>query len=90
MVVLDQAVLPGGCLSDVTIVTRKHRLPLRISSRPLSIAAKVALDQFVFAPFAVGLFFSCTTLMEGKGADDVRAKLDKVCIPGASHRVYVY
>ncbi|KAG8721785.1 Protein required for ethanol metabolism [Ceratobasidium sp. 395] len=36
----------------------------------------VALDQFVFAPFAIALFFGCTTLMEGKSVEDVKRKLD--------------
>ncbi|KAG9094238.1 Protein required for ethanol metabolism [Ceratobasidium sp. 370] len=37
---------------------------------------KVALDQFAFAPFAIALFFGCTTLMEGKSIEDVRRKLN--------------
>ncbi|CAE6431126.1 unnamed protein product [Rhizoctonia solani] len=37
---------------------------------------KVALDQFAFAPIAVGLFFTCTGLMEGKSVEQVKKKLD--------------
>ncbi|KEP47051.1 putative integral membrane protein, Mpv17/pmp22 family protein [Rhizoctonia solani 123E] len=37
---------------------------------------RVALDQFAFAPIAVGLFFTCTGLMEGKSIEQVKKKLD--------------
>ncbi|KAB5592976.1 integral membrane protein, Mpv17/pmp22 family protein [Ceratobasidium theobromae] len=45
---------------------------------PLSHPAQVGLDQFAFAPIAVGLFFTCTSLMEGKSLADVKKKLDQV------------
>ncbi|KAG8739851.1 Protein required for ethanol metabolism [Ceratobasidium sp. 414] len=38
--------------------------------------SQVALDQFAFAPFAIALFFGCTTLMEGKSIEDVKRKLN--------------
>ncbi|ELU42903.1 hypothetical protein AG1IA_03067 [Rhizoctonia solani AG-1 IA] len=39
---------------------------------------QVGLDQFAFAPVAVGLFFSCTGLMEGKSVEQVKQKLNSV------------
>ncbi|KAG8950139.1 Protein required for ethanol metabolism [Tulasnella sp. 424] len=68
-----------GGLIFTPVVLPWYRVIDRVSfaSKPASIAAKVVLDQFLFAPFAVGLFFTSTTLMEGKTLDDVKAKLDK-------------
>jgi len=40
---------------------------------------KVTLDQFVFSPIALAVFFTCTTLMEGKSLEDVQRKLRAVC-----------
>ena len=39
---------------------------------------KVALDQSIAAPSLLALFFTSTTLMEGKSIDDVKTKLKKV------------
>lgn len=39
---------------------------------------KVALDQSIAAPSLLALFFTSTTLMEGKSLDDVKVKLQKV------------
>ncbi|CAE6465136.1 unnamed protein product [Rhizoctonia solani] len=50
------------------------RLPVK--SKPALVASRVALDQFAFAPIAVGLFFTCTGLMEGKSIEQVKKKLD--------------
>ncbi|CAE6499758.1 unnamed protein product [Rhizoctonia solani] len=50
------------------------RLPVR--SKPALVASRVALDQFAFAPIAVGLFFTCTGLMEGKSIEQVKKKLN--------------
>ena len=50
---------------------------VKLPSRAGSIAAKVALDQLVFAPFAIGLFFTGTSLLEGKSLHSVGEKLDK-------------
>ncbi|KIO24411.1 hypothetical protein M407DRAFT_47674, partial [Tulasnella calospora MUT 4182] len=68
-----------GGLIFTPVVVPWYRIidKVKFASRPASIAAKVALDQFIFAPFAVGLFFTATTLMEGKSLDDVKAKLHK-------------
>ncbi|CEL53299.1 Protein SYM1 OS=Cryptococcus neoformans var, neoformans serotype D (strain JEC21 / ATCC MYA-565) GN=SYM1 PE=3 SV=1 [Rhizoctonia solani AG-1 IB] len=47
-----------------------------IKSKPALVATRVGLDQFAFAPVAVGLFFSCTGLMEGKSLEQVKQKLN--------------
>ncbi|GAB1520174.1 Protein required for ethanol metabolism [Rhizoctonia solani] len=47
-----------------------------IKSKPALVATRVGLDQFAFAPVAVGLFFSCTGLMEGKSVEQVKQKLN--------------
>ncbi|KAG8893557.1 Protein required for ethanol metabolism, partial [Tulasnella sp. 417] len=75
-----------GGLIFTPVVVPWYRIIDRVkfASRPASIAAKVALDQCIFAPFAVGLFFTSTTLMEGKTLEDVKAKLQKVSITLAS------
>jgi protein Mpv17 len=39
---------------------------------------KVALDQSIAAPSLLALFFTSTTLMEGKSLNDVKVKLQKV------------
>lgn len=39
---------------------------------------KVALDQSIAAPGLLAVFFTTTTLMEGKSFDDAKAKLEKV------------
>lgn len=49
------------------------RMPIK--SKPALVASRVALDQFIFAPFAVGLFFGCTTLLEGKSVEEVKKRL---------------
>lgn len=41
------------------------------------VLTKVALDQTLAAPSMLALFFTSTTLMEGKGFADVNAKLQK-------------
>ncbi|KAF8336994.1 uncharacterized protein EI90DRAFT_2968719 [Cantharellus anzutake] len=51
-----------------------EHLPVR--SKPALIASRVALDQFVFSPIIVGVFFTCTTLMEGKTLKDAEMKLE--------------
>ena len=40
------------------------------SSQPATIAARVAADQLVFAPFGIGLFFSCMAGMKGEGVKE--------------------
>ncbi|KAH7337459.1 sym-1 [Rhizoctonia solani] len=50
------------------------RIPIK--SKPAVVASRVALDQFAFAPIAVGLFFTCTGLMEGKSVEQVKKKLE--------------
>ncbi|CAE6363822.1 unnamed protein product [Rhizoctonia solani] len=50
------------------------RMPIK--SKPALVATRVGLDQFAFAPVAVGLFFSCTGLMEGKSLEQVKQKLN--------------
>jgi hypothetical protein len=42
------------------------------------IAAKVGLDQGFAAPNMLALFFSATTLMQGKSMNDVKEKLSSV------------
>ncbi|KAG8906974.1 Protein required for ethanol metabolism [Tulasnella sp. 403] len=68
-----------GGLIFTPIVVPWYRVIDRVpfASKQASIAAKVILDQFVFAPCAIALFFSCTTLMEGKSIEDVKRKLSK-------------
>ena len=46
----------------------------------LGTAVKVALDQGIAAPNMLALFFSATTLMQGKSIDDVKEKLSSVRI----------
>jgi protein Mpv17 len=46
----------------------------------LGIAVKVGLDQGFAAPNMLALFFSATTLMQGKSFDDVKQKLESVRI----------
>lgn len=41
---------------------------------------QVALDQFVFTPVVLTVFFTATTLMEGKSTEDVKEKLHAVSI----------
>ncbi|KAJ1301253.1 hypothetical protein OPQ81_003661 [Rhizoctonia solani] len=50
------------------------RMPIK--SKPALVASRVVLDQFAFAPIAVGLFFTCTGLMEGKTVEQVKTKLE--------------
>ena len=42
---------------------------------------RVAFDQFVFAPFGVGMFFTIMTLAEGGGRRAISAKLRDMYIP---------
>lgn len=42
------------------------------------VVAKVVLDQSLAAPALLSVFFTATTLMEGKGIEDVKKKLETV------------
>lgn len=53
-----------------------ERVPYKGSA---GILAKVGLDQGFAAPNMLALFFTATTLMEGKTFDDVKKKLNNVC-----------
>ncbi|KAI8882707.1 hypothetical protein K501DRAFT_186115 [Backusella circina FSU 941] len=46
------------------------------TTKPLQgLLTKVALDQFLFAPFFIGAFFSVQGLFEGKSMNDIKEKL---------------
>ncbi|KAL5639898.1 hypothetical protein ACGC1H_006460 [Rhizoctonia solani] len=69
--------LYGGAIFAPIVVNWCELLDrLPIKSKPALVASRVALDQFAFAPIAVGLFFTCTGLMEGKSIEQVKKKLD--------------
>ncbi|KAF8607380.1 hypothetical protein BDV93DRAFT_520258 [Ceratobasidium sp. AG-I] len=65
----------GAVFAPIVVKWYKVLDQIPIKSRPALVASRVALDQFVFAPFAVAMFFGCTTLMEGKRVEDVKTKL---------------
>lgn len=54
-----------------------ERVPYKGS---MGIAVKVGLDQGFAAPNMLALFFTATTLMEGKSFNDVKEKLSKVSL----------
>eukprot|EP00510_Aplanochytrium_minuta_P008845 CAMPEP_0184045510 /NCGR_PEP_ID=MMETSP0956-20121227/945_1 /TAXON_ID=627963 /ORGANISM="Aplanochytrium sp, Strain PBS07" /LENGTH=237 /DNA_ID=CAMNT_0026336799 /DNA_START=345 /DNA_END=1058 /DNA_ORIENTATION=- len=46
-------------------------------SRMLAVPCKLVLDAFVFSPIAIGGYFSFRALLEGKGFEGVRSKLER-------------
>ncbi|EPS95831.1 hypothetical protein FOMPIDRAFT_1131728, partial [Fomitopsis schrenkii] len=48
---------------------------LKFSSRLREVACKVCLDQFVYAPTIIAVYFTSMTFMEGKSAADAQERL---------------
>lgn len=46
---------------------------------------KVLLDQLVFSPFFLGVFFTYNGVMEGHNLEGIKAKFDSVLRPCMSH-----
>ncbi|KAF8323939.1 hypothetical protein DL93DRAFT_2070069 [Clavulina sp. PMI_390] len=51
-----------------------EKIPLR--TKTAQVAGRVALDQFVFTPVVLSVFFTATTLMEGRSLADAQKKLE--------------
>ncbi|ODN99424.1 protein SYM1 [Cryptococcus wingfieldii CBS 7118] len=64
----------GLCFAPVVHVWFKTLARLPIQSKVAGTAARVALDQFAFAPFALTSFFTAMTLMEGKNLEAAKLK----------------
>ncbi|KAG8962855.1 Protein required for ethanol metabolism [Tulasnella sp. 419] len=63
-VLAQQIVEKKGTDHDWIRTTYKLIDRVKLQSKASTIASKVALDQFCFAPLAIGLFFTGTTLLE--------------------------
>jgi hypothetical protein len=50
---------------------------VRIENPNLRVLARVGLDQFVFAPPNIAVFFTAQSLMEGESVEEIKAKLDR-------------
>ena len=50
---------------------------VKMSSPLKTLCAKVCLDQFVFSPVSIAVFFTANSLMEGKKYDEIKLKLKK-------------
>jgi hypothetical protein len=48
-----------------------------IQNPNLKVLARVGLDQFVFAPPNIAVFFTAQSLMEGESFREIKAKLDR-------------
>jgi hypothetical protein len=48
-----------------------------IQNPNLKVLARVGLDQFVFAPPNIAVFFTAQSLMEGESFSEIKAKLDR-------------
>ncbi|KAI0758673.1 hypothetical protein C8Q74DRAFT_258415 [Fomes fomentarius] len=54
---------------------------LQFSSPTKAVAYKVYLDQFVFTPGVVAMFFGSLTLLEGKGVNDAKERIQEAYVP---------
>ncbi|KAF7732139.1 Protein required for ethanol metabolism [Apophysomyces ossiformis] len=68
----------GGVVAGPVLSTWYRFLELNIkASTPFkTLAAKVAMDQCIFAPVFIGTFFSVQGLFEGKSVNEIRSKLE--------------
>ncbi|ODN82858.1 protein SYM1, variant [Cryptococcus amylolentus CBS 6039] len=64
----------GLCFAPAVHVWFNTLARLPIQSKVAGTAARVALDQFAFAPFALTSFFTAMTLMEGKNLEAAKLK----------------
>ncbi|EJU04360.1 hypothetical protein DACRYDRAFT_20915 [Dacryopinax primogenitus] len=59
-----------------------ERLPKAVITSPrFGVLLKVGLDQFVFTPGLIAVFFTSMTLMEGKGSEEVGRRLHGAWAP---------
>src|SRR5204863_2754911 len=68
-------------LSDnLDILTNRYRILERyvtIQNSNAKVLARVGLDQFIFAPPNIAVFFSAQSLMEGESFQEIKEKLDR-------------
>ena len=50
---------------------------VRVENTNLRVLSRVALDQFVFAPPNIAVFFTAQSLMEGETFQEIKSKLDR-------------
>lgn len=66
-------------VEDVELM-RRYRILERyvtIQSPNLKVLTRVGLDQFVFAPPNIAVFFTAQSLMEGERPAEIKAKLQR-------------
>ncbi|GAA5974015.1 hypothetical protein JCM8115_005987 [Rhodotorula mucilaginosa] len=49
---------------------------IRFSSKVTTTVARVAVDQFVLTPCVLSLFFTCQSLLEGKGFGEAKRRIE--------------
>ncbi|EJF61479.1 hypothetical protein BD309DRAFT_859104 [Dichomitus squalens] len=54
---------------------------LQFTSPTKAVAYKVYLDQFVFTPGVVAMFFGSMTLLEGKTVNDAKVRISEAYVP---------
>ncbi|KAI0743167.1 hypothetical protein C8Q80DRAFT_1193214 [Daedaleopsis nitida] len=54
---------------------------LQFASPTRAVAYKVYLDQFVFTPGVVAMFFGSLTLLEGKSVNDAKERISEAYVP---------
>ncbi|KYK54432.1 hypothetical protein DCS_06390 [Drechmeria coniospora] len=59
----------------------EHTFPMTKASASGPAMKRVALDQFIYAPFGVALFFIAMTIAEGGGRRAVHSKLREMYVP---------
>ncbi|KLT42993.1 hypothetical protein CC85DRAFT_244940 [Cutaneotrichosporon oleaginosum] len=63
---------------------------VQFSSRLKTLAARVALDQVVWGPFIVCLFWTTNGFLEGKSPSEVKAKLEMAFVPVYTKSLMVF
>ena len=67
-------------LGDAGVNRRRYRILERyvtIRNPNAKVLARVCLDQFVFAPPNIAVFFTAQSLMEGESVAEIKAKLNR-------------
>ena len=50
---------------------------MTIQNPNAKVLARVCLDQFVFAPPNIAVFFTAQSLMEGESVNEIKAKMNR-------------